>query len=104
MKTLKNWTLHQQADHFVELKVEDRHFLRLYVLEDKLMRVLLKRDGELALNRTWSIALSATCPGRGGIVRRWMALRCRHLRLNTMRSSCASARNGCVSRCISRSA
>ncbi|KYN66504.1 glycoside hydrolase family 31 protein [Pantoea agglomerans] len=65
MKTLKNWTLHQQADHFVELKVEDRHFLRLYVLEDKLMRVLLKRDGELALNRTWSIAPVNDVPWQG---------------------------------------
>ena len=31
MKTLKTWTLHQQAAHFVELKTEQRHFLRIYV-------------------------------------------------------------------------
>jgi len=65
MKTLKNWTLHQQAAHFVELKVEDRHFLRIYVLEEGLMRVLLKRDGQLALNRTWSIAPGQDVPWQG---------------------------------------
>ncbi len=65
MKTLKTWTLHQQAAHFVELKTEQRHFLRIYVLESGLMRVLLKRDGELALNRTWSIAPQDDVPSAG---------------------------------------
>ncbi|WP_312059527.1 glycoside hydrolase family 31 protein, partial [Pantoea septica] len=65
MKTLKNWTLSQHADHFVELKVDNRHLLRLYVLESGLMRVLLKRDGELALNRTWSIAPGDDVPWEG---------------------------------------
>ncbi|WP_373365680.1 hypothetical protein, partial [Serratia marcescens] len=56
MKTLKNWTLAAQyADH-VELLVDERHRFCLYVLEDGLFRVLIKRDGELALDRTWSIA------------------------------------------------
>ncbi|WP_258576783.1 hypothetical protein [Candidatus Pantoea persica] len=44
MKTLKNWTLNQHTDHFVELKVDNRHLLRIFVLQAGLMRVLLKRD------------------------------------------------------------
>lgn len=56
MKTLKNWTLAaQHADH-VELLVDERHRFCLYVLENDLFRVLIKREGELALDRTWSIA------------------------------------------------
>ncbi|MEX0631414.1 hypothetical protein M8494_02095 [Serratia ureilytica] len=52
MKTLKNWTLAaQHADH-VELLVDERHRFCLYVLEDGLFRVLIKREGELALDRT----------------------------------------------------
>lgn len=51
MKTLKNWTLHKQSAHHVELLVDGQHILCLYVLEENLFRVLLKRKGELALDR-----------------------------------------------------
>lgn len=62
MKTLKNWTLAaQHADH-VELLVDERHRFCLYVLEDGLFRVLIKREGELALDRTWSIAPQEDVP------------------------------------------
>ncbi|MEG1691276.1 MAG: glycoside hydrolase family 31 protein, partial [Hafnia sp.] len=65
MKTLKNWVLnHQAADH-VELKVDDQHLFRIYVLESGLFRVLIKQRGELALNRTWSIAPQADVPWEG---------------------------------------
>ncbi|MCL7867621.1 hypothetical protein L7H84_28550, partial [Klebsiella pneumoniae] len=56
MKTLKHWSLHQQLEHHVELTVDGQHTLCLYVLEENLFRVLLKRQGQLALDRTWSIA------------------------------------------------
>nr|WP_250999450.1 hypothetical protein [Escherichia coli] len=46
MKTLKNWTLHKQSAHHVELLVDGQHILCLYVLEENLFRVLLKRKGE----------------------------------------------------------
>ena len=43
MKTLKHWSLHQQLEHHVELTVDGQHTLCLYVLEENLFRVLLKR-------------------------------------------------------------
>jgi len=96
MKTLKNWTLSQHADHFVELKVDNRHLLRLYVLESGLMRVLLKRDGELALNRTWSIAPGDDVPWGGAIANPSTASGCRTFSWSTRRTSCASAPTGCA--------
>jgi len=65
MKTLKNWTLHTQSAHHLELLVDGQHTLCLYVLEDALFRVLLKRKGELALDRTWSIAPAEDVPWEG---------------------------------------
>lgn len=65
MKTLKHWTLQQQLAHHVELTVDGMHTLCLYVLEENLFRVLLKRKGELALERTWSIAPEQDVPWEG---------------------------------------
>ncbi|STR40574.1 alpha-glucosidase [Klebsiella michiganensis] len=65
MKTLKNWTLHQRLDHHVELIVDGQHTLCLYVLEENMFRVLLKRHGQLALDRTWSIAPQQDVPWEG---------------------------------------
>ena len=52
MKTLKNWTLDTQSANHLELLVDSQHRLCLYVLEENLFRVLIKRKGELALDRT----------------------------------------------------
>lgn len=65
MKTLKKWSLVNQNESGIELRVEDRHLFCLYVLEDSLFRVLIKRDGELALNRTWTIAPQQDVPWEG---------------------------------------
>ena len=65
MKTLKNWTLEKRAAHHAEFTVDGQHTLCLYVLEENLFRVLLKRNGELALNRTWSIAPGQDVPWEG---------------------------------------
>lgn len=65
MKTLKQWTLDKQCAHHVELKVDGQHTLCLYVLEESLFRVLLKRKGELALDKTWSIAPQQDVPWEG---------------------------------------
>lgn len=65
MKTLKHWSLHQQLEHHVELTVDGQHTLCLYVLEENLFRVLLKRQGQLALDRTWSIAPQQDVPWEG---------------------------------------
>ncbi len=61
----ENWTLHKQSAHHVELLVDGQHILCLYVLEENLFRVLLKRKGELALDRTWSIAPAQDVPWEG---------------------------------------
>lgn len=63
MKTLKHWSLHQQLEHHVELTVDGQHTLCLYVLEENLFRVLLNA-GQLALDRTSSIARSRMCRGK----------------------------------------
>ncbi|HDJ2741125.1 TPA: glycoside hydrolase family 31 protein [Salmonella bongori] len=65
MKTLKNWIVQKQFPHHVELLVDGQHTLCLYVLEETLFRVLVKRKGELALNRTWSIAPVEDVPWEG---------------------------------------
>lgn len=65
MKTLKNWVLNRQAADHVELKVDGQHLFRIYILESGLFRVLIKQRGELALNRTWSIAQQTDVPWEG---------------------------------------
>ena len=62
MKTLKNWTVDKQSAHHLELLVDNQHRLCLYVLEENLFRVLIKRKGELTLDRTWSIAPQQDVP------------------------------------------
>lgn len=56
MKTLKNWTLFEKHQTGVTLLVEGQHHFCISVLEPHLMRVLIKKKGVLALDRTWSIA------------------------------------------------
>ncbi len=65
MKTLKNWTLLKSDAHHVELSVDGKHRLCLYVLEQGMFRVLIKRENRLALNRTWSIAPQSDVPWEG---------------------------------------
>ena len=65
MKTLKNWTLAGQYADRIELRVDEQHLFCLYVLEETLFRVLIKRNGELALDRTWSIAPATDVPWEG---------------------------------------
>lgn len=65
MKTLKNWIVEKQSAHHLELLVDGQHHLCLYVLEENLFRVLIKRKGELALDRTWSIAPAQDVPWEG---------------------------------------
>ncbi|MFH5011913.1 hypothetical protein RAC87_23525, partial [Salmonella sp. 2019-SM265] len=62
MKTLENWKLHNQSAHHIELLVDGQHSLCLYILEENMFRVLLKRKGVLSLDRTWSIAPEKDVP------------------------------------------
>jgi alpha-glucosidase len=65
MKTLKTWQLQSTLPHGIELRVDDRHTFCLYVLEQGLFRVLLKRNDALALDRTWCIAPKEDVPWEG---------------------------------------
>lgn len=65
MKTLKNWKLQNQSAHHIELLVDGQHSLCLYILEENMFRVLLKRKGVLSLDRTWSIAPEKDVPWEG---------------------------------------
>ncbi|STQ45857.1 Alpha-xylosidase [Ewingella americana] len=65
MKTLKHWVLAAQDAAGVELRVDDQHLFCLRVLEQGLFRVLVQRRGELALDRTWSIAPTDDVPWEG---------------------------------------
>ena len=65
MKTLKHWSFNRQSAHHVELAVDGQHILCLYMLEERLFRVVLKRHGALALDRTWSITPQQDVPWEG---------------------------------------
>ncbi|MHC5655647.1 glycoside hydrolase family 31 protein [Stappia sp. ICDLI1TA098] len=56
MKTLKTFRLAARLDAGIELRVDDRHVLSVFVLEDTLWRVVLRKDGAFRQSRTWSIA------------------------------------------------
>lgn len=65
MKTLKNWVFKQERDNCIQLTVNQQHEFCLYVLEENLFRVLIKRNNTLALDRTWSIAPDKDAPWQG---------------------------------------
>ncbi|TNV19769.1 glycoside hydrolase family 31 protein [Buttiauxella sp. B2] len=65
MKTLKKWALLKSDSNHVELSVDGKHRLNLFVLEQGMFRVLIKRENKLALNRTWSIAPENDVPWEG---------------------------------------
>ena len=95
MKTLKNWTLAaQHADH-VELLVDERHRFCLYVLENDLFRVLIKREGGLALDRTEHRAAGG-CARRGAIGSASPVSACRAISCAGRAIGWWSARRGCA--------
>ncbi|AOP44224.2 glycoside hydrolase family 31 protein [Edwardsiella piscicida] len=65
MKTLKHWSFEKRTAHHVELRVDGQHTLCLYMLEEHLFRIVLKRKGALTLDRTWSIAPQQDVPWEG---------------------------------------
>ncbi|GBU09025.1 glucosidase [Gammaproteobacteria bacterium] len=61
MKTLKNWTLLEKTEHGVTLVLDTNadkkpHHFCVSVLENNLIRILIKKNETLELDRTWSIA------------------------------------------------
>lgn len=65
MKPLQEWILTKSDHDHVELTVDSKHLLCIYALDQTLFRVLVKRHGKLALNRTWSIAPEQDVPWEG---------------------------------------
>lgn len=59
MKSLKSWKLSAQQPERIDLLVDDKHIFSVYVLEDNLMRVLIRRNGQTALDRTWLVTPDA---------------------------------------------
>ncbi|WP_068088699.1 TIM-barrel domain-containing protein [Polycladidibacter stylochi] len=55
MKTLRNWTYLGAEDNRVDLLVDEKHILSVFVLEEKVVRVLLRQNKALRHDRTWSI-------------------------------------------------
>ena len=65
MKTLKTWIFKNDQNNCIELLVDNRFNFCLYVLEEKMFRVLIKRNNSLSLDRTWSIAPNQDTPLEG---------------------------------------
>ncbi|UMX83187.1 hypothetical protein MJ561_10050 [Klebsiella pneumoniae] len=63
MKTLKHWSLHQQLEHHVELTVDGQHTCACTYWKN-LFRVLLKRRGQLALDRLEHRSAAGCAVGR----------------------------------------
>ncbi len=60
MKTLRKWSYIKTEQNRINLKVDEKHLLSLFVLEDKLVRVLLRKNGEFRQRQTWSITPAET--------------------------------------------
>ncbi|WP_068315475.1 TIM-barrel domain-containing protein [Polycladidibacter hongkongensis] len=55
MKTLKTWSYLGTKNNQVDLEVEGKHLFSIFVLEDKVVRILLQKHKALRHDRTWSI-------------------------------------------------
>lgn len=60
MKTLRTWSHVGTEQNRVDLLVDEKHLLSLFVLEDKMIRVLLRKNGQLRQGRAWSITPDET--------------------------------------------
>lgn len=65
MKSLANWRLVERRENAVELLIEDRHRLIIWVLDQTLFRVSLLRDGQWRLDRGWCVAPGGEMPWQG---------------------------------------
>ncbi|WP_316858456.1 hypothetical protein [uncultured Cohaesibacter sp.] len=65
MYQLKNWTLKNQTATGIILEVETRHTLHIDILEDRLIRVQLLKNGSYRLDRSWAVAPNGNAPIEG---------------------------------------
>jgi len=65
MKTLETWDIASRDAQGVTLQVEERHMLRIEVLENAQFRVRLLKDGAWRQNRSWCVAPQGALPPEG---------------------------------------
>ena len=65
MYQLKHWSLASQSDTGIALAVEGRHVMRIDILDPKMMRVQLLKDGAYRLDRSWTVAPNGDAPLEG---------------------------------------
>ena len=56
MRPLRSWRIVERSDHGVELLVDGRHLLSVFVLDVTLIRIVLRKDCGFRQRRTWAIA------------------------------------------------
>lgn len=59
MKTLKKWQWEAAHGNEVVLRCDSKHTLHIFVLEQNLFRVLVKKNETLRLNRSWTVSPAA---------------------------------------------
>jgi len=65
MKPLKEWTLAGQSGSGITLTIAGGHDLEVFVLDEDLIRILVKKGGTLRLPRTWAVAPDGDVPWEG---------------------------------------
>ena len=65
MHHLKNWVFQSRTETGVILEAESRHILQVDVLEDRMIRVQLLKDGTYRLDRSWTVAPDGKAPLNG---------------------------------------
>ncbi|EMF4355517.1 glycoside hydrolase family 31 protein [Providencia rettgeri] len=56
MKTLSQWRFISEENNIITLRCDGKHDLHIFILEEHLIRILVKKKSELTLDRTWTIA------------------------------------------------
>lgn len=65
MKPLKTWVVDEEFEDGISLIFENRHKLVLHVLDDTLIRVLVRQNDTLRLRRSWAVAPDGDVPWEG---------------------------------------
>ena len=65
MYQLKNWIFKGQTATGILLEVEGRHSLQIDILEERMARVQLLKDGVYRLDRSWTVAPGGKAPIEG---------------------------------------
>ena len=77
MKTLKTGNYKNQSAHHIELLVDGQHSLCLYILEENMFRVLLKRKGFCRWTEPRALLRKRMSRGKGVIAKILAVFHCR---------------------------